>query len=89
MAAEITPKKGTRHCCFGLFHLTNMSLDANEYARLNTFPTAQLNDDSIKRYKASLVAKGYDKKELDYNKAFALVAKLVTVRCLFVIASVR
>ncbi|GJW02696.1 cysteine-rich receptor-like protein kinase 8 [Tanacetum coccineum] len=36
---------------------------------------------SIKRFKASLVTKGFTQKEgNDYNKTFALVAKMVTVR---------
>jgi len=39
----------------------------------------------VKRYKAMLVAKGYSHKhEIDYNKVFALVSRLETIRLIIV-----
>lgn len=47
-------------------------------------------DGTVEHYKTSLVAKGYTQiEDTDFRETFASVAKLVTLRCLLAIASVR
>jgi hypothetical protein len=54
------------------------------------FRVKQRSDGSVERYKARLVAKGFDQREgINYDKTFANVAKLTSVRVLFALATVE
>lgn len=47
-------------------------------------------DDTIERYKARLVTKGYNQIEgVDYQETFSLTAKLTTLHCLLTVAAAR
>lgn len=44
----------------------------------------------VERYKASLVAKGYNQREgLDYNETFSLIAKMVTIRIVVALVAAK
>lgn len=47
-------------------------------------------DETVKRFKARLAARGYTQVEgLDYDVTFTPVAKMTSVSCLFAIAAAR
>ena len=47
-------------------------------------------DGSVERYKTHLVAKGFTQEyDIDYEKTFAPVARLTSVRCLIAVATIR
>jgi len=47
-------------------------------------------DDSVEKYKARFVAKGYSQKEgIDYEETFALVAKYTSIRTMISLAAER
>lgn len=47
-------------------------------------------DGNVERYKARLVAKGYNEKEgIDYPETFSLVVKMVIIRAIIALASMR
>jgi hypothetical protein len=47
-------------------------------------------DGSLERYKAHLVARGFQQEQgRDYDETFALIAHMTTIRTLLVVASIR
>ena len=47
-------------------------------------------DRSVKQYKTHLVAKGFTQKyDINYEKIFAHVVRLTSIKCLIVVAAIR
>lgn len=70
---------------FILYLLANELFGASEFTRLNI-----LAHGSVDKFKARLVSKGYTQNEgHDYHSTFALITKMVTVRTLLVLTTIK
>ncbi|PWA62550.1 ribonuclease H-like domain-containing protein [Artemisia annua] len=74
-----------------IYWIDAMNNEVEALYRNDTFEITVLplykSDGEIDRYKARVVAKGYNQKEgVDYEETFSPVVKMVTVRCLLTIA---
>ncbi|GKE20216.1 retrovirus-related pol polyprotein from transposon RE1, partial [Tanacetum coccineum] len=67
--------------------LTQLPLGKSAIGHKWVYRIKYLANGSVEKYKARVVAKGYNQKEgVDYKETFALVAKMVTVRTLLAVA---
>ncbi|KAK3003919.1 hypothetical protein RJ639_019044 [Escallonia herrerae] len=85
MAKEISALKANNTRTLMPLPYGKLAIDSKWVYKVKFHP-----DGTVERYKVRLVAKGYTQIEgLDFHETFAPVAKLVSVRCLLAIASIK